>query len=69
MQGSQCMYCTHYMGMATCPAYPDGIPEHIMAGETLHSEVLKGQEEPLVFEVEPLVEEGWKEYQKLTGAA
>ena len=67
MQGVQCMYCKHYIGMNQCPAYPDGIPEGTRSGADIHDTVRKAQVEPIVFEVNPITAEGWEQQKKLAG--
>ena len=33
---SQCMDCKHYLGHRLCEAFPNGIPEELFDGPTLH---------------------------------
>jgi hypothetical protein len=50
-----CANCKHYNGDLTCKAFPKGIPEVIISGESDHSEPLPKQENKIVFE--PVKEE------------
>jgi hypothetical protein len=43
MTGNQCQICAHYWGDLKCRAYPDGIPQKYLEGET-HDKVTDDQD-------------------------
>lgn len=47
-----CVDCKHYNGDLTCKAFPKGIPDIIVSGQSDHKEPLKGQGSEIVFEPE-----------------
>lgn len=50
MQKDLCNNCKNYFGDLKCLAFPDGIPKKILTGKNDHSEPLKSQDIPIVFE-------------------
>lgn len=42
MQSNQCIRCENYLGLWTCKAFPEGIPQVIASGEFDHSEGYPG---------------------------
>ncbi len=49
MQKTLCAECIHYVGDSSCKAFPEGIPEEIMAGDNDHKTPLPGQENDLIY--------------------
>jgi hypothetical protein len=48
---SVCNRCKHFdVFDYTCPAFPEGIPDELLAGKAQHNEVLKGQTGDTIFE-------------------
>jgi hypothetical protein len=46
-----CRFCKHlqnFIGEARCTAFPEGIPEEILSGKTIHKKPLPGQENDFV---------------------
>jgi len=50
--GSQCGRCTHFNDdtNATCPAFPNGVPDVLLEAKETHETILEGQEGDLVFD-------------------
>ena len=44
-----CNDCTNYTEDASCPAFPEGIPEEILIGDFKHTEVIDNQVGDYVF--------------------
>jgi len=44
-----CIDCKYYKGGLRCAAFPEGFPDEIISGESDHSEIIKGQEEDIVY--------------------
>jgi len=54
MENNRCAECKNYVFDLTCLAFPEGIPEEILTGESDHTEPLPEQDNDIVFE--PLTE-------------
>jgi len=39
---AQCLTCNNYLGLMTCRAFPEGIPDRIVLGEHDHRKPHKG---------------------------
>lgn len=50
MMNTQCSVCKHYYMSLGCDAFPDGIPENILAGKFDHTEIHPEQGNDFVFE-------------------
>lgn len=44
-----CIKCKWFFGSTSCMAFPNGIPDEIMHGENLHTDVINGQNGDFVF--------------------
>lgn len=52
---SQCGRCKHLdWGKFTCCAFPSGIPDKLLSGESEHNEPFPGQEGDCIFEEESI---------------
>lgn len=51
---SICAKCIHKKIGAFCDAFPNGIPDIILNGDNNHTNILKNQENNIVFEAKPL---------------
>lgn len=54
MRDSQCLGCKRYLGVFTCEAYPEKIPDPIFFNEVEHTEPFGGEEDPAaLYDPEP----------------
>jgi len=55
-----CENCKHYMGSASCKAYPNGIPHRIKLGQLIHDKSLPAHQEEWIDGIHEYSDDGGK---------